>query len=50
MEYDFPLCSRQIYSPDSVFCEHRTNPEFPYICSLATIRVSERSFKIQVLW
>ena len=38
MEYRFPLSSRQIYSPDTAFCEHRTNPEFPYICSLATIQ------------
>src|SRR5215207_699124 len=32
------LGSRQFYSPGTVFCEHRTKPEFSCFCSLATIR------------
>jgi hypothetical protein len=32
------LSSVQFYSPGTVFCERRTNPEFPCICSLATIQ------------
>ena len=39
IETSFPLSSGQIYLLGTVFCEHRTKPEFPCVCSLATIRL-----------
>jgi hypothetical protein len=35
-----PLSSGQFYSPGTVFREHRTKPELPCVCGLATIRLS----------
>jgi hypothetical protein len=33
------LNSRQLYSSNAVFCEHRTKPEFLCVFCLATIRL-----------
>jgi hypothetical protein len=34
------LNSHQLYSPNAVFCEHRTKPELMRVCCSATIRLS----------
>ena len=46
------LAFSQFYLPHTVFCEHRTKPEFPCVCCLAIIwslRIQERSSRLYQL-